>query len=209
MNNKPYVLGIAGGSGSGKTFFLKCFLKHFGPNEVCLISQDDYYIPVGELTDEENKLYNFDLPDTIDNQLFLNDLKKLLAGETVTKKEYVFNNPKLTPRTLEIKPAPVIIVEGLFILHFRQISNLFDFKIFIDTDEEVALQRRLSRDLSERGYPEDSIRYKWVNHVVPAYREYLLPYKNECDKIITNNTQVAEDIFRVSEEIAEELKKKL
>lgn len=209
MNNKPYVLGIAGGSGSGKTFFLKCFLKHFSADEVCLISQDDYYIPVGELSAEENKRYNFDLPDTIDNELFLNDINKLLAGETVSKKEYVFNNPGLIPKTLIISPAPVIIVEGLFILHFRQISELLDFTIFIDTDEEVALQRRLNRDLSERGYPEDSVRYKWVNHVVPAYMEFLHPYKNGCDKIITNNTHVAEDIFKISEEISKELRRKL
>lgn len=207
--NKPYVLGIAGGSGSGKTFFLKCFLQHFKPDEICLISQDDYYIPVGELTDEENKLYNFDLPDTIDNELFLKDINKLLSAETVYKKEYLFNNPNAVPKLLEIKPAPVIIVEGLFILHFRQISDLFDYKIFIDTTEEVALQRRLKRDLLERGYPEDSIRYKWDNHVVPAYKEFLLPYKNECDKVITNNTQIAEDIIRISEEISRELRMKL
>lgn len=209
MNNKPYVLGIAGGSGSGKTFFLKCFLKHFSADEICLISQDDYYIPVGELTAEENKLYNFDLPETIDNELFLQDINKLLAAETVYKKEYSFNNPNAIPRILEIKPAPVIIVEGLFILHFKQISKLFDFKIFIDTIEEVALQRRLKRDLIERGYPEDSILYKWNNHVVPAYKEFLLPYKNECDRVITNNTQVSEDIIKISEEISQELRMKL
>ena len=209
MNNKPYVLGIAGGSGSGKTFFLKCFLKHFSADEICLISQDDYYIPVGELTAEENKLYNFDLPDTIDNELFLQDINKLLAAETVYKKEYAFNTPIAIPRILEIKPAPIIIVEGLFILHFKQISRLFDFKIFIDTIEEVALQRRLTRDLLERGYPEDSILYKWNNHVVPAYKEFLLPYKNECDRVITNNTQVAEDIIKISEEISKELRMKL
>lgn len=209
MNNKPYILGIAGGSGSGKTFFLKCFLKHFDADEVCLISQDDYYIPVGKLTDEENKLYNFDLPDTIDNELFLKDINKLLSAETVYKKEYLFNNPNAVPKLLEIKPAPVIIVEGLFILHFRQISDLLDYKIFIDTTEEVALQRRLKRDLLERGYPEDSVRYKWDNHVVPAYKEFLLPYKTECDKVITNNTQIAEDIIRISEEISKELRMRL
>ena len=209
MNNKPYVLGIAGGSGSGKTFFLNCFLKHFRTDEVCLISQDDYYIPAGELSAEENKLYNFDLPDTVDNELFLQDINKLLGSETVYKKEYLFNNPNVVPRILEIRPAPVIIVEGLFILHFRQISELFDFKIFIDTTEEVALRRRLKRDLMERGYPEDSILYKWNNHVVPAYKEFLLPYKNECDKVITNNTHAAEDIIKVSEEISKELRMKL
>lgn len=209
MNNKPYVLGIAGGSGSGKTFFLKCFLKHFNANEICLVSQDDYYIPVGELSAEENKLYNFDLPDTIDNEQFLTDINKLLSGRTVYKKEYLFNNPDAVPKTLEIRPAPVIIVEGLFILHFRQISDLLDYTIFIDTQEDVALQRRLKRDITERGYPEDSILYKWINHVVPAYNEFLLPYKNGCDKVIANNTHAAEDIIKISEEISEEIRMRL
>ncbi|HXI01259.1 MAG TPA: P-loop NTPase fold protein [Sphingobacteriaceae bacterium] len=209
MNSKPYVLGIAGSSGSGKTFFLNCFLKHFNEDEICLVSQDDYYIPVGKLSDEDNKLYNFDLPSTIDNDQFLKDINNLLSGQTVYKKEYLFNNPTAEPQILEIKPAPVIIVEGLFILHFEQISGLLDYTIFINTDEEVALQRRLKRDLHERGYPEDSIRYKWINHVVPAYKEFLLPYKDKCDKEITNNTQVEEDIISISEEISKELRLKL
>lgn len=209
MNSKPYVLGIAGSSGSGKTFFLNCFLKHFNEDEICLVSQDDYYIPVGKLSDEDNKLYNFDLPSTIDNDQFLKDINNLLSGQTVYKKEYLFNNPTAEPQILEIKPAPVIIVEGLFILHFEQISGLLDYTIFINTDEEVALQRRLKRDLHERGYPEDSIRYKWINHVVPAYKEFLLPYKDKCDKVITNNTQVEEDIISISEEISKELRLKL
>src|ERR1700749_2215175 len=87
--NKPYIIGIAGGSGSGKTFFLKCFLEHFKPEEVCLVSQDDYYIPVAHtMTAEENKLYNFDLPATIDNDHFLADIQSLMNYETVYKQEY-------------------------------------------------------------------------------------------------------------------------
>lgn len=207
MSNKPFVIGIAGGSGSGKTFFLKCFLNHFTQGEVSLVSQDDYYHPVGEMTAEENKLYNFDLPSTIDDTLFLSDIKKLLDGGTVYKKEYTFNNSAAVPKLLEIKSAPIIIVEGLFILHFKEISDLLDLKIFIDTEEEVALQRRLKRDLIERGYSEDDILYKWMNHVLPAYKEFLVPYKKDCHKIITNNTQVAEDIMKVSEEVSAELRR--
>ncbi len=207
MSKKPFVIGIAGGSGSGKTFFLKCFLNHFMQSEVCLVSQDDYYFRVAhKMTDEENKLYNFDEPCTIDNDLFLSDISKLINGETVFQKEYTFNNPNAEPKLLEIRPAPIVIVEGLFILHFREISELLDLKIFIDTDEEIALQRRLKRDLLERGYPEDSVLYKWNNHVVPAYKTYLLPYRDDCDKVITNNTHVAEDIIKVTDEISEHLR---
>jgi uridine kinase len=208
--NKPYIIGIAGGSGSGKTFFLKCFLEHFKPEEVCLVSQDDYYIPVAHnMTPEENKLYNFDLPSTIDEHHFLEDIQKLINYEIVYKAEYTFNNPNAVPKVLEVKPAPILIVEGLFILHFKGIADLLDMRIFIDTEEDVALQRRLKRDLLERGYSHDDVMYKWVNHVVPAYREYLLPYKSQSDKIITNNTHVAEDIIAVTDEISDELREKI
>jgi uridine kinase len=208
--NKPYIVGIAGGSGSGKTFFLKCFLEHFTQDEVCLVSQDDYYIPVAhKMTKEENKLYNFDLPDTIDHQHFQEDISKLLNKETILKHEYTFNNPDAIPKVLEIKPAPILIVEGLFILHFKDIAQLLDMKVFIEADEDIALQRRLKRDLIERGYSHDDVMYKWLNHVVPAYKEYLLPYKNECHPIITNNKHVADDIMAVTEEISANLREKL
>ncbi|MCC8409259.1 uridine kinase [Mucilaginibacter sp. UR6-1] len=208
--NKPFIVGIAGGSGSGKTFFLKCFLQHFSSNEVALVSQDDYYFPVADtMTAEENKLYNFDLPDTIDHTHFENDIEDLLNNKSITKQEYTFNNPHAKPKTLEIKSAPILIVEGLFILHFRKIADMLDLKVFIDADEEVALQRRLKRDLTERGYSNDDVHYKWVNHVVPAYKEYLLPYKDECHKVITNNSHVAEDIICVTEAIARELREKV
>jgi len=177
--NKPYIVGIAGGSGSGKTFFLKRFLDHFTADEVCLVSQDDYYIPVAHnMTAEENKLYNFDLPATVDHEHFEDDINKLLNRQTIFKKEYTFNNPNAVPKTLEIKSAPILIVEGLFILHFRGIAN-------------------------------DDALYKWINHVVPAYKEFLLPYKNECDLVITNNGHTAEDILLVTEKISRELREKV
>jgi uridine kinase len=208
--NKPFIIGIAGGSGSGKTFFLKCFLKHFSHSEVSLVSQDDYYFPVPpDMTAEENKHFNFDLPDTIDHQHFEDDIQSLLDGRSITKKEYTFNNPSAIPKMLEIKSAPIIIVEGLFILHFRKIAEQLDLKIFIDADDEVALQRRIKRDLVERGYSHDDVMYKWVNHVVPAYKEFLLPYKDECDQVIVNNSHVAEDIICVTENISEDLRKKV
>jgi uridine kinase len=207
---KPYLIGIAGGSGSGKTYFLNRFLDHFTADEVCLLSQDDYYIPVAHnMTAEENKLYNFDLPRTIDYGQFEDDVNKLLDRQIIHKKEYTFNNPNTVPKMLEIKPAPIIIVEGLFILHFRGIADLFDMKIFVDADEEIALGRRLKRDQTERGYSNEDVMYKWINHVVPAYKEFLLPYKGECQKIIINNTNTAENILGITEEISRELREQL
>jgi uridine kinase len=208
--NKPFIIGIAGGSGSGKTFFLKCFLTHFSNSEVSLVSQDDYYFPVPpDMTAEENKHFNFDLPDTIDHQHFEDDIQSLINGGSITKKEYTFNNPSAIPKMLEIKSAPIIIVEGLFILHFKKISEQLDLKIFIDADDDIALQRRIKRDLVERGYSHDDVMYKWINHVVPAYKEFLLPYKDECGQIIVNNSHVAEDIICVTEDISKQLREKV
>jgi uridine kinase len=207
--NKPFIIGIAGGSGSGKTFFLNCFLHHFKNDEVTLVSQDDYYIPAGEMTQEENKLYNFDLPSTIDDSQFLHDIKQLVKGEVVYKKEYNFNNPLAIVKILEINPAPIIIVEGLFILHFKEIAQLLDYKIFIEADEPVALDRRIRRDGMERGYSEEDVLYKWHHHVVPAYKEFLLPYKGESHQVVINNFDTPEDIIKITDEISDYFKERL
>ncbi|MEN5088205.1 uridine kinase [Sphingobacterium sp. PCS056] len=209
MNKKPYVIGIAGSSGSGKTFFLNCFLKHFSPEEVTLISQDDYYIPANTKTQEENKLYNFDLPTSIDRDAFYKDISDLFEGKTIYKEEYTFNNPAIKPKMLEIKPAPILIIEGLFIYHYTEVNQLIDHRIFLDANQEIALERRLRRDLIERGYFEDDVLYKWVNHVLPSYNEYLLPYKNTCDQVIINNTDDPAPIWKITDDICQELKDKI
>jgi len=205
-SNKPFIIGVAGGSGSGKTFFLKCFLHHFKPEEVSLISQDDYYRPKQEQKIDENGWINFDLPQGIDDARLLQDLKKLIAGESIEKKEYTFNVNEEHARLLNIASAPIIIVEGLFVFHFREIAELFDMKIFMDADEEITLNRRISRDEIERGYTRDMVMYQWINHVLPAYKEFLLPYKDSCHKIIMNNKHVADDIIVASQQISDELK---
>ncbi len=208
MNNKPFIIGIAGGSGSGKTFFLNSFLHHFKQDEVTLVSQDDYYFPVGKMSEEERKLYNFDLPSTIDQEQLLLDIKKLIKGEIIYKKEYTFNNPLAITKMLEISPAPIVIVEGLFILHFKEIAALMDHKIFIEAEDSVALQRRIKRDRVERNYPEDDVLYRWQHHVVPAYNEFLLPYKGDCDIVVVNNNNIPDDIVKITEKISVDLKEK-
>lgn len=204
--NKPYVIGIAGSSGSGKTFFLKSFLNHFENCSVTLISQDDYYIPANTKTREENRLYNFDIPTSINRDAFYQDIKQLFEGQTIYKQEYTFNNPLLKPKTLAIKPAPILIVEGLFIFHYEEVNELLDYKIFIDAEESIALERRLKRDLIERGYDHDDVMYKWINHVIPSYNEYLLPHKEACDLVIVNNSNDPQIIDQATHEISTVLK---
>ena len=146
------------------------------------------------------------MPEGIDDERLLHDLQKLIAGESVEKKEYTFNVNEENARLLTIASAPIIIVEGLFVFHFQEISKLFDMKIFMDADEEITFNRRISRDEIERGYTRDMVMYQWVNHVLPAYRQFLLPYKNSCHKIILNNKHVADDIIIASQQISDDLK---
>ena len=207
--DKPYVIGIAGSSGSGKTFFLKSFLNHFSEDEVTLISQDDYYIPANTKTREENRLYNFDLPTAINRELFYAHIKDLFDGKTVFKEEYTFNNPNITPKMLQINPAPILVVEGLFIFHYEEVNQLLDYRIFLDANEPIALERRLRRDLIERGYDHDDVMYKWTNHVVPSYNEYLLPYREQCNLVIRNNVDDPQVIQDFTNTIAVDLRKRI
>lgn len=205
MNKKPYLVGISGGSGSGKTLFLKSFIKHFSSDDVSMISLDDYYLPPGNLTHEGYVRYNFDVPASFDEECFTEDTQKLLNGGSVHKKEYKFNNRDLPPEISEIHAAPIVIIEGLFIFHFQKVAELIDLKIFIDANEDVALQRRIKRDIKERNYTLDDVMYKWTNHVLPSYQTYLLPHKETADRVIPNNGNV-DDILAITKEMSRELK---
>lgn len=154
-------------------------------------------------------MYNFDLPTSIDRNAFYKDISDLFEGKTIHKEEYTFNNPAIKPKMLEIKPAPILIIEGLFIYHYTEVNQLIDHRIFLDANQDIALERRLRRDLIERGYFEEDVRYKWINHVLPSYNEYLLPYKNTCDQVIINNTDDPEPIWKITDDICQELKDKI
>ena len=117
---KPYVIGICGGSGSGKTTFIKRLRERFDISELCIVSQDDYYLPRDKQYKDHNDEYNFDLPKSFDKKKFRSDLKSLIRGETVTVEEYTFNNPDAKPKLLVFQPAPIIVIEGLFVFHYKK-----------------------------------------------------------------------------------------
>lgn len=183
----PYVIGITGGSASGKTFFLHSLLSHFSEEEVCLISQDNYYKTLDAVPIDENGVENFDLPAAIDFETYANHITDLKNGKTVYQKEYAFNNPNALPKMLEFKPCPIIVVEGIFVFHSLEVSNLLDLKVFIDAKEHIKIKRRIIRDNNERGYDLDDVLYRWENHVAPTYEKYIEPTKCDADIIINNN----------------------
>lgn len=189
MHRGAYLVGVAGGSGSGKTTLIRALRDRLPAGTVCLVSQDDYYRPIEKQVTDPNGKVNFDLPAGIDLDHLAADLRTLVSGESIHRKEYTFNQPNLEPKWLEVKPAPVILVEGLFVLHHAPVRELFDLKVFVEASEEIQLQRRLSRDASERGYGPTDVRYQWDNHVMPAYRDYLLPYRSICDLHVINEAR--------------------
>jgi uridine kinase len=195
--NQPlasYLVGIVGGSASGKTSFINSLARHFEPDQITIISQDHYYVPIERQSCDANGVVNFDLPGSIDRQRFFEDVMRLVSGHEVYVQEYTFNNPEKTPEIICYKPAPVIIMEGLFVFHYSEIKELLDLKVYLDAEEEVKLSRRIRRDALERGYPEQEVLYQWHHHVMPAYRTYLAPYKAQSDLIITNNTSYAKGL---------------
>lgn len=181
------VIGICGGSGSGKTSFIKEIRNMFSLDEVCILSQDDYYKERTSQKADSNGVLNFDLPSSIDKKAFYEDLTKLIDFKTVNKKEYTFNNDDVEPKVLVFKPAPVIIVEGLFIFKFKKIFNLTDVKVFIHAKENLKVIRRIHRDQVERNYPISDVLYRYQHHVLPSFEKYILPYKEEADLVINNN----------------------
>ena len=168
---------------------MKCLIDSFPAEQVCRISQDNYYRPIHEIPRDENGVENFDLPETIDHHLFAEHIAVLRAGREVQQKEYTFNNPLIKPEILVFEPRPIIIVEGIFVLYFPDIARLIDLKIFVDAKEHVKIKRRIIRDNNERGYDLDDVLYRWEHHVAPTYDKYILPLRSEADMIINNNTR--------------------
>lgn len=181
------IIGITGASGSGKTSFLNALCEEFESEEICLISQDNYYKPAQEQSRDQAGVQNFDLPTALRMEEYVRDIRALQAGQTVSIKEYTFNNPNKTPKLIELVPAPLILVEGLFIFHSAEMRQLFDLKVFVDVEDHIRLKRRILRDNSERGYPLDDVLYRYEHHVFPAYQQYIAPYKYQSDVIIPNN----------------------
>jgi uridine kinase len=187
MTTKPFIVGITGGSASGKTSFLKGVLNAFPEDQICLISQDNYYRNLDQIAVDNQGIHNFDLPETIDHHLYAQHIEQLRNGQVVYQKEYTFNNPTIIPRLLTFQPAPIIVVEGIFVFHFRELADQMDMKIFIDAKNSIKLERRVKRDAEERGYDLDDVMYRWKYHVKPTYKQFIKPYRAEADIVIPNN----------------------
>jgi uridine kinase len=187
IKSSSFLVGLAGGSASGKTTFIRKLSEEFGADKVCVITQDNYYKGLSEQMRDENGMVNFDHPTGIDFNRIKKDLRKLLKGNTVKIVEYTFNNPNIFPKEITYTPAPIILVEGLFVFADKGLNKMYDYRLYIDADDDITLKRRLARDTAERGMTHEEVMYQWDNHVQPAYTEFLKPHKDSADYIIKNN----------------------
>lgn len=192
------IIGIAGGTGSGKTTVVKQIINELPPDEVGVISQDSYYKDTSHLSYDERVKINFDHPKAIDFDLLVTHLKQLKSGGTVDQPIYSFVDHNRTGKTILTVPKPVMIVEGILILAHPDIRDMFDIKIFVHADSDERLIRRLKRDIAERGRDLDEVLNRYQTTLKPMHQQFIEPTKEFADIIIPTNryNTVAVDIVR-------------
>ncbi|QRG69470.1 uridine kinase [Brevibacillus choshinensis] len=180
----PVLIGVAGGSGSGKTTVARELFRQFQNDSVTMIEQDSYYKNQDHLEMEERYLTNYDHPLAFDNDLMLSHLQDLLQGKAIEKPIYDFKEHTRKKETIRIDPKDVIILEGMLILEDERIRDLMDIKVFVDTDADVRIVRRIARDIEERGRSLDSVVNQYLNVVRPMHLQFIEPTKRYADVII-------------------------
>lgn len=181
---KPITLGVCGGTGSGKTTVARRILERVGAHLVAHLPHDAYYKEAGHLPPDQRARLNFDHPDALDNDLLIEHLKELQAGRAADIPVYDFKTHNRRPEKLRVEPQPVILVEGILIFADKRLRNLMDVKIYVDTDADLRLLRRLQRDIEERGRSISSIIDQYLSTVRPMHLEFVEPSKRYADVII-------------------------
>ena len=181
---RTIVIGIAGGSGSGKSTVLHRVIEAFGSEHIAVLDHDAYYHDLSRLPFRERQRFNFDHPDALETDLMVRHLEALLAGEAVEKPVYHFETHARTSETVRIEPRPVVIVEGILVLAEPQLTRRMDIKIFVDTADDVRLIRRIKRDTEQRGRSLKAILDQYEQTVRPMHLEFVEPSKRRADVII-------------------------
>ncbi len=180
----PLVVGIAGGTASGKTTVARKLHEALQGNRVAFIDQDAYYKDLIDLPLADRREINFDHPDAFDVDLLVHQLNELKAGRPIEKPVYNFVESIRDSRTVTVNPAGIILIEGILVLHMPQVRNLLDVKIFVDADDDVRIIRRLTRDIKERGRDFDHVIAQYFRHVRPMHFGFIEPSKRHADIIV-------------------------
>ena len=181
---KPLVIGVAGGTGAGKTTVAQAILDRVGRKRVAFLQHDAYYRDLSHLPIEERRKVNFDHPNALENELLISHLRMLRAGEPVDLPVYDFVTYTRLPRTHRVNPRGVVLMEGLLLFADPQLRELMDIKVFVDADADLRLVRRLNRDIQERGRSYESVIGQYLSTVRPMHLEFIEPSKRYADVII-------------------------
>ncbi len=192
------IIGIAGGTGSGKTTVVNKIVKELPTDEVCVISQDSYYNATDNLSYDERTKINFDHPRAIDFDLIIQHLKELKEGKTIDQPVYSFVSHNRTTDVIKTHPRKVVVIEGILIFNNEELRDLFDIKIFVHADTDERLIRRVRRDINERGRDVNEVLSRYQDTLKPMHQQFIEPTKNYADLIIPNDrhNDVAIDIVR-------------
>jgi uridine kinase len=193
----PIIIGVAGGSGSGKTTVVRRIMDSLGPDQVTVLHHDSYYREAGHLPLEERRLINYDHPDSLETELLVTHLEALRAGADVEVPVYDFTTHSRTAERETALARKVIIVDGLLILWDHRLRRLMDIKVYVDTDPDIRFIRRLSRDIDERGRSAASVIRQYLETVRPMHLEFVEPSKRYADLIVPEggHNRVAVDML--------------
>lgn len=194
---KPIIIGVTGGTGSGKTTVTRKIIEEFGDVSLAYIPQDAYYKDQSHLTMEERIKTNYDHPKAFDNDLLIEHLHCLMNGKSVEKPIYDFTIHTRAKETVKVEPREIIIVEGILVLEDERIRDLLDIKVYVDTDADIRILRRLVRDINERGRDVDSVVEQYLSVVRPMHMQFTEPTKRYADIIVPEGgrNKVAIDIL--------------
>jgi uridine kinase len=184
IKRKPIVIGIAGGSGSGKTTVANEILNKVGAHRIAFLPHDAYYRELGHLPLAQREQVNFDHPNSIETELLISHIKSLLNGECIELPIYDFTTHSRTGESIHVEPKNIILVEGILIFAEAELREMFDMKLFVDTDSDIRFMRRLERDIAERGRTVESVIKQYQSTVRPMHLEFVEPSKRYADIII-------------------------
>lgn len=180
----PLIIGIAGGSGSGKTTIAESIVEAIGPGDVTLIQHDAYYRDQSDVPVDDRSKVNYDHPNSLETDLLARHLRQLAAGETIERPVYDFTVHNRSSETVKVEPHPAIVVEGILVLYEPALRDLMDLKVYVDTDADLRIARRWERDIKERGRTFDSVRDQYLETVRPMHLQFVEPSKRYADIVI-------------------------